>query len=83
MANDLELCLNEAVTTCDYEVALSCVYDLLTQVEMEMEDESLSPAERAELESKAFALYSQSIDLRALAEDGHADWGFVDEFDVA
>lgn len=77
MACDLELVLTEALASFDYEVALSCVYDLLTQVEMEMEDESLSSAERAELESKALALYSQSCDLRSLIE---RTWDYPEEF---
>lgn len=77
MANDLELVLNEALAEFAYDVALSCVYDLLTQVEMEMEDPELSADKRVELESKALALYSQSWDLRSLIE---GTWDYPEEF---
>ena len=69
MANDLELYLKECLTAGDFESALRTVHDLLTQVEMSLEDPELSPAEREELESRAFQLYSQSIDLRAVVEE--------------
>ena len=77
MANDLELYLQECLREGDFESALRTVYDLLTQVEMEMEDPALTDAERSELEAKSFALYSQSCDLRSLIE---GEWDYPEEF---
>ena len=77
MVNELEVALDQALMHGDYEVALSCISDLLTQVEMEMEDETLSSTQRAELEGKALALYSKHCDIRSIIE---GDWEYPEEF---